>query len=576
MEDNPFNFSYRSALQDFRNARRDAAMQEIWGRLTGKPSELLSFEEVSKQLRASASNRRVLKEIPLDAIVGSVGRYEDFNRNFLPKMGSDRERWARVKAAVESMVGLPPIEVYQIGDAYFVLDGNHRVSIARQNNAEYIQAYVTEFKTKVPLSPNDEIDDILIKAGYTDFLEQTGLDELYPDLDFMATAPGRYEQLLDHISVHRYFMGVEEDHEIPYRDAVISWMENVYLPVIAVIRKSGILRDFPDRTETDLYLWLLRHRDEMAKRLGWQVKPEEAAVDLIKRLTGKVASIGPRAEELVEESDSETDLLPSQPQASIVVPRTTDCLFSAILVPISDEDVEWKALEQAILIAQRECAVIRGLYVVPTEEDKYSKKARAVKKEFEKRCKASEITGELVFEVGSPAHQISQRAVWSDLVVLNVFHPPADEPLARLRSGLREIIQQSPRPVLAVPSVSAMKTALLAYDGSPKAKEAMYLGVYLAKNWGVKISAVGNTESSAARRKSEKEVRDYFKAHDAEVEFIKVKGPVDSALLIAAEQHHIDLLLMGGYGLNPLMQVMLGSTVDKMLRAFKCPIMICR
>jgi len=161
-------------------------------------------------------------------------------------------------------------------------------------------------------------------------------------------------------------------------------------------------------------------------------------------------------------------------------------------------------------------------------------------------------------------------------VVISVNHPPDDEPLARLRSGLREIIQQSPRPVLAVPNVSEMKNALLAYDGSPKAKEAMYLSAYLAKNWGVSIFVVGNTESSAARRKSEKAVREYFKKQGVTAEYVKAKGPIDAVLPIVSVDYDIDMLVMGGYGLNPLMQVMVGSTVDKMLRDFKHPIMICR
>ena len=91
--------------------------------------------------------------VPLDSIVGSVGRYEDFTRDFLPRRDSDKERWARVEFLANESTGLPPVELFQIGDAYFVNDGNHRVSVARQSGHTHIEAYVTDVHTRVPLSP---------------------------------------------------------------------------------------------------------------------------------------------------------------------------------------------------------------------------------------------------------------------------------------------------------------------------------------------------------------------------------------------------------------------------------------
>lgn len=136
-------YSTSSAASDFRRARQQAVMRDLIGRLTGQTSDLLSFEDVRQKLHIGFGSKRELRDIPIDAIVGSVGRYSDFTRDFLPRNQSARERWMGVKHAVESMGGVPPIEVYQVGDAYFVLDGNHRVSVARQQGASHIQAYVT-------------------------------------------------------------------------------------------------------------------------------------------------------------------------------------------------------------------------------------------------------------------------------------------------------------------------------------------------------------------------------------------------------------------------------------------------
>ena len=128
-----------AAVEDFRRARRKASLEQVLARLTGKTIDLLSYEDVRRKLRATSGVSQDLREIPLDAIIGSVGRYADFTRSFLPRKDSDEGRWARVKVAVDDLSGLPPIEVYQVGEAYFVRDGNHRVSIARELGATHIQ-----------------------------------------------------------------------------------------------------------------------------------------------------------------------------------------------------------------------------------------------------------------------------------------------------------------------------------------------------------------------------------------------------------------------------------------------------
>ena len=142
---------------------------------------MLAYDYVSQQLRGTGTIDRGLQEIPLDAIVGSVGRYDDFTRDFLPKKDSIQDRWAGVKAAILNMTGMTPISVYQIGEGYFVRDGNHRVSVARQLGTPTITALVTEVKTRVPLAIDDDLDEVKCKARYAEFLEVTKLDELRPE-----------------------------------------------------------------------------------------------------------------------------------------------------------------------------------------------------------------------------------------------------------------------------------------------------------------------------------------------------------------------------------------------------------
>ena len=149
---NPESPRYQLARDDFRRARRKGVLRDVLNRITGRASDLLPFEEVRQRLRVGEGTAQGLQRIPLDSIVGSVGRYTDFTRDFLPRSQTSIGRWVRLKTRFINIQDMPPIQVYKVGEVYFVLDGNHRVSIARARNAAHIRAYVTEVATKVPIN----------------------------------------------------------------------------------------------------------------------------------------------------------------------------------------------------------------------------------------------------------------------------------------------------------------------------------------------------------------------------------------------------------------------------------------
>lgn len=254
----------QESATEFTSARQHAFIEEWLSRFTGRHADLLSFEEVKQNLRLQDASYKGLQEIELDKIVGSVGRYRDFTRSFLPKSDDMEERWRRVDAAVHDM-GTPPIDVYKVGDVYFVRDGNHRVSIAKMHNAKTIESYVTEYTTPVPVDKDDDPDDILLKMERTRFLQRTQLGKIRPHNNVELTEPGRYRQIREHISFHKHIKEMECNCEIPYEEAVASWYDNVYLPVVQLIREKNVLKDFPGRTEADLYAWLMKHRAELEK-----------------------------------------------------------------------------------------------------------------------------------------------------------------------------------------------------------------------------------------------------------------------------------------------------------------------
>jgi hypothetical protein len=216
--------------------------------------------------------------IPLDKIVGSVGRYKDFNRAFLPRNLSMIERWARIERHMDGLEGLPPIDVFKVGDVYFVSDGNHRVSVARANGFDTIEANVTEYAIDPGLEPGDTLDQAIIKAGRAYFFGQTRLDEHVPNPDIFFTKPGGYRRLLEHIEVHCRLMA-ESDPEISigFEAAALDWYRNVYQPIIAAIRERELLGKFPGRTAADLYIWVWDALLEMHRTFGEPVDADEGA-----------------------------------------------------------------------------------------------------------------------------------------------------------------------------------------------------------------------------------------------------------------------------------------------------------
>lgn len=573
--------SYAKAIEDFRRAREKAALETILRRLRGEPVDLLSFEDVRVKLHGQMTSPRGLEEIPLDAIVGSVGRYSDFTRSFLPRDRSDAQRWALVKAMTEGLAGLPPIEVYKVGEVYFVRDGHHRVSVAREVGAAAIEGYVTELRTRVPLTAEDDPSDLIIKAEYADFLEKTGLDRQHPDIHIEVTEPGKYPILEQHIAVHRHLMAEEGGREVSYGEAVEDWYQRVYWPVVHAIRQQGILREFPDRTETDLYLWIANHRAELREMLGWEVAPEQAAADLAEqysRRPGRVAGrVGGRLLEAMVPDDLEGGPPPGQWRREVVATRADDRLFPDILVPIREDESGWQALEQGIEIAEREGSRLLGLHVVATEEEAGAGPPAGIVERFEARCAGAGVEGMLSIEGGEVAPLICSRSRWTDLVILSLAHPPAERPMARLGSGLRKLIRRCPRPLLTVPvEASPIERPMIAYDGSPKAQEALFIATYMASAWSLPLTVLSVDEGDGEAARWLERARGYLEGRGVSASYALAVGGVVESVLSRAEREGVDLLLMGGYGASPMIEAVLGSSVDEILRRSWIPSLICR
>jgi hypothetical protein len=273
----PFPESYSvQARSDFQRARFKAFVNRVWATLSGQPTTLLSYDEIKEKLRIGGPIYRGVKTVRVDQIAGSLNRYHEFDRVFLPASDKLAARWQSVSRAFYQEISLPPVVLYKVGDVYFVVDGHHRVSVARGQGQIYIEAEVRECATRVTFSPDLRLEDLEILGTQVNFLERTSLDHLRPDADIKVTIPDGFERILEHIAVHRYFMGLDWKRDISEEEAVTHWYDTVYMPVVSVIRETGILNDFPGKTEADLYLWAM-DRQRLLTEAGEMLQPPETA-----------------------------------------------------------------------------------------------------------------------------------------------------------------------------------------------------------------------------------------------------------------------------------------------------------
>jgi hypothetical protein len=273
----PFPEQYsEQARADFQRARFKAFVNRLWGTLSGQPTTLLSYDDVKAKLHIGGPIYRGVQTVRVEQIAGSLNRYHEFDRVFLPASDKLAARWQSVNRAFYQEISLPPVVLYKVGQVYFVVDGHHRVSVARGQGQIFIEAEVRECATRVNITPDLRLEDLVILGTKVNFLERTSLDHLRPDARIKLTIPDGFDRMLEHIAVHKYFMGLDWKRDISDEEAVLHWYDNVYQPVINVIRETNILKEFPGKTEGDLYLWVLDHQRYLSQE-GEGLQPPETA-----------------------------------------------------------------------------------------------------------------------------------------------------------------------------------------------------------------------------------------------------------------------------------------------------------
>ncbi|MDX1662212.1 MAG: hypothetical protein R3272_00360 [Candidatus Promineifilaceae bacterium] len=509
------------------------------------------------------------REISLDAIVGSVGRYNDFTSTFLPRTAADAGRWAAVRAAAPDISRLPPIEVYQLGDGYFVLDGNHRVSIARRTGQQYIEAYVTEIRTRVPFAASDTTEALIVKAEYAAFLDYTKIDRLRPGADLRVTAAGQVATLENLIEVHRYVVETSEERELPFSEAVGRWHDEAYLPVVESIRELSILADFPGRTETDFYLWIVTHLIPLQRELGWELHPGSAMaalaaafqprrVGLRARLRARLVELWPGQRDEAEEK--RTQILARER----ILARYGDRLFADVLVAISTADSA--ALAHAFVIARREEARLHALHLPaaataePVSEDD-------LETAFQNACREAGVEGLLVVEEGPPpvesdVRRLLARAPYSNLLIVE-----------RQAAAEEEFLTQSSRPVLfAGSSTALMSRLLLVAEGEQltEPEEGAFIAAYLAERWQAPLVVA----LQAGQEGYADGLQRYLEMHEIEAVYEQVEEPFVEGVLKLAEREGSNLLIVSARRRGRLGRRMPNETARALVQKWTGPLLV--
>jgi hypothetical protein len=256
------------ASRTFDRARRRLAYRRLGGLLgRGGTSELLPLDEATRRLRPFARRHLGLEAIPVAQIVGTDSRGADFDRDFLPRRPEIGPRWRSVESAFPEG-GFPPISVYKLGDAYFIIDGHHRVAIARQRGIETIDAEVTELTARWHLPADADLVQLIHGEQERIFMEDSGLGAARPDARIRFCKPVGYLELIENVQIHGYHLMLNAGRPLSREEIAGNWYDEVYVPSVEAIRAEGLHELHPGHTDADFFLCVYYRRRELYPEVG--------------------------------------------------------------------------------------------------------------------------------------------------------------------------------------------------------------------------------------------------------------------------------------------------------------------
>lgn len=257
--------------EDFSKVRNKALVNSLQHFLSPEETKLISLNDIKELLHPDNEVYAGMQVVPIEKIIGSEGRYNDFDNLFFPKHSHLKNRWLNIDKAYMRGEILPAVTLYEIGGVYFVRDGNHRVSVAKARGVEFIDAEVISLRTEIHLTPGKSMETIIkqiIAYEKRLFYAKTNYGDITGNWSLDFTTAGQYDVIYNHILTHKYYINLNQVEEISMTDAIMSWHNTVYMPVVNTIIQHKIMKKFRRRTVSDLYVWLVKYWDELKKAMG--------------------------------------------------------------------------------------------------------------------------------------------------------------------------------------------------------------------------------------------------------------------------------------------------------------------
>lgn len=263
-------FPAADSRDDFARARRNAVLARLAARLRireGDVEVLLPFDEVVGALGHRGEQNLGLQSVDLDTIVGSVDRRAGFDRQFRPTSDLTRSRFERLALAVRRGEELPPVELYRVGEVYFVRDGHHRVAVLRALGRERVGAHVTLVRTAMSAGADLRMADLPLKGHERLFRERVPLPQALRGR-VVLDAPGDWALLAEGVEAWG-FRRVQDSGELLDRAAVaLAWFTDEYEPVLALLREAG-LHPGDGALDAQVYLRFARERYHVLRTHRW-------------------------------------------------------------------------------------------------------------------------------------------------------------------------------------------------------------------------------------------------------------------------------------------------------------------
>jgi hypothetical protein len=271
------------AQHDFMRARRRATIGRLAAALRLEPDDVgvvLPFQEVVDALGFVSEHSLGLRVVSIEAIIGTVDRGRDFDRHFRPTSGRARARWEQIATAMRRGDAMPPVDLYKIGEIYFVRDGHHRVSVACALGRKEIDAYVTEVQTRVGADRTITLADLPLKSHERVFFERVPLPE-DARREIRLTDPWDFAKLAEGVEAWGYRLTQDRGEPIDRSETARLWLETDYRPVVQMLREADLIGRH--QTETEAYMRVSAERYRLLRDHTWNEEVLQRVTDALKR-----------------------------------------------------------------------------------------------------------------------------------------------------------------------------------------------------------------------------------------------------------------------------------------------------